>query len=54
MKGRIKKAIARKIADGAASTAANTVGKSLPLLVHEVKIPDSIKRSAGPTDKRLK
>lgn len=44
MKEITRKVIARKIADMAACTVENTVGKSVPLLIHEVKMPDSIRK----------
>ncbi|WMC94381.1 hypothetical protein [Kineothrix sp. MB12-C1] len=44
MKERTEKVIANKIMDLACNTAKNTVGKSVPLLAHEVKMPESVRQ----------
>lgn len=49
---RTKKNVAHRITELACHTVKNTVGKSLPLLVHEVELPDSIKKEYLQTDNR--
>jgi hypothetical protein len=44
MKEKTEKMIASKVVDLACNTVKNTVGKSLPVLAHEVEMPDSIKK----------
>ena len=44
MKKALEKKIAERISGLAYNTTKNSVGKSVPLLVHEVKMPDSVKK----------
>lgn len=44
MKKKTGNIIARKITDLAYDTAKNTVGKCIPLVAHEVKMPECIKK----------
>ena len=44
MKERTEKMIASKVMDLACNTVKNTVGKSVPVLLHEVEIPESVRK----------
>lgn len=44
MKKALEKKIAERISSLAYDTAKNSVGKSVPLIAHEVKMPDSVKK----------
>lgn len=44
MKAQTEKKLVNLIIDLADHTAKNTVGKSIPLLAHEVKIPEKIRK----------
>ena len=44
MKETFEKKIAEKITNLAYNTTKNSVGKSIPLLVHEVKMPESVRK----------
>lgn len=52
MKLRTEKAMAQTILDAALFAVKSTVGKSFPLLIHEVELPDSIKKEYLQTDNR--
>ena len=44
MKERTEKMIASKVMDLACNTVKNTVGKSVPVLLHEVEMPESVRK----------
>lgn len=44
MKSKLEKKVVERIVDTAYYTVDNSVGKSFPLLVHEVKMPDSVRK----------
>lgn len=44
MKERTEKMIASKVVDLACNTVKNTVGKSIPVLAHEVEMPESVRK----------
>ncbi len=44
MKESVEKKIASKVVNLACNTVKNTVGKCLPVLVHEVEMPESVRK----------
>lgn len=44
MKMSLERKLASKITDAALDTVKNTVGKSVPALLHEVEMPESVRK----------